>query len=236
MYVIFNKQIWRGYSPGWTSYTGASPHTDHIHISLTWNGARGHTSFWTGRTWAHDYGTCQLFADQPGTVAGREPRTTPCPEPAAAVSSSERALLWMGSSGSAVAEVQRRLGVSDTGTFGALTRSALLQYQRSHDLPRTGAVDDPTWARLGSGRLEAPRWSASEAADAAHSMGDPELSPGAAGRGAYALQTALRMPQADRTGYFGRRTAEAVLTAKKAAGLADGNARVTAGLWERLPL
>ncbi len=236
MYVIFNKQMWRAYDPGWTSYSGASPHTDHIHISLTWNGARGHTSFWTGRTWAHDYGTCQLFQGQPGTVAGRKPRTTPCPEPAGAISSSERPMLWLGSSGSAVREVQRRLGVSDTGTFGTLTRDAVLRYQRTHDLPRTGAVDDPTWARLGAGRLEAPAWTAREAADAAHSMGDPELSRGAAGRGAYALQVALRMPAADRTGYFGPRTAQAVLEGKRAVGLVDDNARVTAELWDRLPL
>jgi peptidoglycan hydrolase-like protein with peptidoglycan-binding domain len=235
MYVIYNKQIWRGYSPGWAAYTGASPHTDHIHISLTWNGARGHTSFWTGRTWEHDYGTCQLFMEQPGTVAGRKPRTTPCPDPAGAVHSSQRAMLWLGSTGSAVGEVQRRLGVSDTGSFGTGTRSAVLEYQRSHDLPHTGAVDDPTWARLGVGRLEAPPWSAVEAADAGHDMGDPELSRGAAGRGAYALQTALRMPAADRTGYFGPRTADAVLAAKRTAGMAADNARVSAELWAVLP-
>ncbi len=145
-------------------------------------------------------------------------------------------MLWLGSSGSAVREVQRRLGVSDTGTFGTLTRDAVLRYQRTHDQPRTGAVDDPTWARLGAGRLEAPAWTAREAADAAHSMGDPELSRGAAGRGAYALQVALRMPAADRTGYFGPRTAQAVLEGKRAVGLVDDNARVTAELWDRLPL
>ena len=236
MYVIFNKQMWRAYDPGWSAYRGASPHTDHIHISLTWNGARGHTSFWTGHTWAHDYGTCTLFQDQPGTVATRKPRTTPCSEPAPAVWSSQRGMLWLGSTGSAVREVQQRLGVTDTGTFGTLTRDAVLRYQRSHDLPRTGAVDDPTWARLGLGRLEAPAWSAPEAADAAHSMGDPELSRGATGRGAYALQTALRMPAVDRTGYFGPRTAKAVLAAKRTAGLTADDARVTAELWAHLPL
>jgi peptidoglycan hydrolase-like protein with peptidoglycan-binding domain len=67
-------------------------------------------------------------------------------------------------------------------------------------------------------------------------MGDPELSRGATGRGAYALQRALRMPAVDRTGYFGPRTAKAVLAAKRTAGLTDDNARVTAELWDRLPL
>jgi hypothetical protein len=49
MYVIWNRQIW---SPGpdaaWKPYTGSSPHTDHVHISLSWAGARLETSFWSG--------------------------------------------------------------------------------------------------------------------------------------------------------------------------------------------
>lgn len=49
MYVIWNHQIW---SPGpdstWRAYTGTNPHTDHVHISLSWAGARAETSFWSG--------------------------------------------------------------------------------------------------------------------------------------------------------------------------------------------
>lgn len=49
MYVIWNHQIW---SPGpdstWRPYTGSHPHTDHVHISLSWAGARAETSFWSG--------------------------------------------------------------------------------------------------------------------------------------------------------------------------------------------
>ena len=50
-YVIWNKRIWGSYaaSSGWRKYTGASPHTDHVHISFTWAGARKKTSFWTGK-------------------------------------------------------------------------------------------------------------------------------------------------------------------------------------------
>lgn len=48
MYVIWNRQIWSAYriSEGWRPYTGASPHTDHMHISMSWDGALGRTSFW----------------------------------------------------------------------------------------------------------------------------------------------------------------------------------------------
>lgn len=58
MYVIWNKRIWFPFS-GWRTYCemkkgtcvgddgGArSPHTDHVHFSFTWAGARKQTSFW----------------------------------------------------------------------------------------------------------------------------------------------------------------------------------------------
>jgi hypothetical protein len=49
MYIIWNRKIWRAYSPvGWGDYTGSVPHTDHVHISLSVDGASGRTSFWTG--------------------------------------------------------------------------------------------------------------------------------------------------------------------------------------------
>lgn len=46
MYVIWNRQMWQAVDPVWRPYTGTSPHTDHIHISLSWVGARLQTSFW----------------------------------------------------------------------------------------------------------------------------------------------------------------------------------------------
>ena len=47
-YMIWNRKIWGAYraSSGWRPYTGASAHRDHVHFSLSWNGARGKTSFW----------------------------------------------------------------------------------------------------------------------------------------------------------------------------------------------
>jgi hypothetical protein len=50
MYVIWNKRIWGAYSAGsgWRPYTGADPHTGHMHISLSWAGAEKKTSYWTG--------------------------------------------------------------------------------------------------------------------------------------------------------------------------------------------
>jgi hypothetical protein len=50
MYVIWNHRMWRSYRPqdGWQPYTGtANPHTDHIHLSFSWQGALRQTSWWT---------------------------------------------------------------------------------------------------------------------------------------------------------------------------------------------
>jgi hypothetical protein len=59
MYMIWNRRIWKAYeSPStWQAYTGSSPHTDHIHFSFSWAGARRQTSWWSGGTGLSVYGT-----------------------------------------------------------------------------------------------------------------------------------------------------------------------------------
>jgi len=55
MYFIWNSKIWGAYrSPnsscktgGWKGYTGSNPHTDHVHISWAWPGAKKQTTWWT---------------------------------------------------------------------------------------------------------------------------------------------------------------------------------------------
>lgn len=52
MYVIWDGRTWEAYGAarggdGWRAYTGYSPHTDHIHISLSLAGAAQQTSYWT---------------------------------------------------------------------------------------------------------------------------------------------------------------------------------------------
>ena len=81
MYVIWNKHSWNAYdkNPTWVPYTGANPHTDHIHISLSWDGALKRTSFWTGvATSRYDYGPCQIWIGEP-VQAG--PHYDRCPTP-----------------------------------------------------------------------------------------------------------------------------------------------------------
>ena len=48
MYIIWDGHIWSSYlaDDGWRPYSGPSAHTDHVHISLSWDGALGETSLW----------------------------------------------------------------------------------------------------------------------------------------------------------------------------------------------
>jgi len=236
MYVIYNHKIWAGYAPGWRAYTGADPHTSHIHISLTWNGARAHTSFWTGRVWPTDYGTCQVFSRQPSVVVSKRPRTTPCPEPAESPRGSSRPLAWIGSSGPAVDDAQALLGVAQTGRFDPTTRKAVLAYQRANELPRTGALDDPTGASLdpATRTKRTPAWTPRTAVRWAHAHGDPTIHRGGAGKSVAALQTALRLGDSARTGFYGQQTRAAVLALKESAGL-PATALVNADVWALLP-
>jgi len=59
-YIIWNRKIWGSWSGGWDEYcvkkpAGCrdpdskallNPHTDHVHISFGWDGARMATTFW----------------------------------------------------------------------------------------------------------------------------------------------------------------------------------------------
>jgi cell wall-associated NlpC family hydrolase len=59
--------------------------------------------------------------------------------------------LSRGSSGAAVRQLQRELGVTADGEFGPQTEAAVRAFQRSHDLPVTGLVGPLTRAALGDG-------------------------------------------------------------------------------------
>ena len=235
MYVIYNRKIWATYSPGWRDYSGGDPHTSHIHISMSWNGARGATSFWRGSVPARDYGPCAFFTGQPAAISAAKPRTTPCPSAAASPRGSRSPFAWLGTVGDHVGRAQRLLGVSTTRVFDRATRDRLLGYQGSHDLPRTGALDGPTWASLGPAtRLQSvPAWTAAEAVAWARRHGSPTLRRQSAGKPVYALQVALRIPDRLRTGFLGRRTATAVSQFRTGHGMSPAGV-VTPAVWDAL--
>lgn len=41
--IIWYRKIWSAQHPnsGWRAYSGVNPHTDHVHVGLNWDGARG---------------------------------------------------------------------------------------------------------------------------------------------------------------------------------------------------
>ena len=80
-YVIWDRQTWQSWTGVWKPYTGANPHTDHIHLSLSWDGAFQRTSFWTGAAVSPvDHGPCQVYA---GVLVApySGPNHTACPPP-----------------------------------------------------------------------------------------------------------------------------------------------------------
>jgi peptidoglycan hydrolase-like protein with peptidoglycan-binding domain len=153
MYVIWNGKIWASYraAEGWRAYTGGESHSDHIHISLSWNGAMKRTSWWTGKAAAPDYGPCPTIE---GELAAKysAPRATPCPAPTPISSLSGTPLLQLESTGPYVKQLQRRLSVIPvSGYFGPLTDAALRKFQKSHGLSVTGKTDVRTWTALRAG-------------------------------------------------------------------------------------
>lgn len=212
MYVIHNKMIWAVYreKDGWRPSSG---HTDHIHVSFSWNGARGNTSFWTGQVQPVDYGPCAVFAGQPGVIRST-PRATACSKSVALVRKHPNAIAELGSKAKTVVTAQKLLKVTQTKTFDTATRTAVRAYQTAHDLPDTGTLDVPTWAALFPSKATddvSSGYTAKEAADRGLAYyADTLRKLGSKGKPTLFLQVALGMNAVDRNGYFGAVTEAAV--------------------------
>ena len=57
-------------------------------------------------------------------------------------------LLKLGSKGEEVKQLQKKLGVTDTGNFGPLTETAVKKWQKENGLLDDGIVGDTTWGKL----------------------------------------------------------------------------------------
>ena len=90
MYIIWNDKMWSSYRPseGWRPYSSCADtpasaydtacHRNHIHLSLSWEGANGRTSFWTKQVAPSRLGP--LPSRRPELVrgpGGPEPRPVP---------------------------------------------------------------------------------------------------------------------------------------------------------------
>jgi len=179
MYLIWNNKIWGAYRPsdGWRAYSSCASHPetgwdtachrDHIHISLSWEGAMGRTSYWSGSAAATDYGPCRVpdLTWAPPYAAARAtacPTYPPVPVPAGASSLLKRliaasgALLRPASVGSPVGAVNELLGLGTGTSWTASTTAGLRAYQAAHQLAQSGVMDVATWrAATGSGLVAA---------------------------------------------------------------------------------
>ncbi|MDX6232451.1 MAG: hypothetical protein QOH68_1435 [Nocardioidaceae bacterium] len=228
MYIIYNKKIWAVYraSEGWRPNTG---HTDHVHISFSWNGARGNTSFWTGKVGTIDLGPCIAFTGTYATLAST-PRTAACPRTESLVKKTSVADRAYGTTGTIVLKAQKLLKVKETKKFDAATWKAVKAYQQDHDLPLTGTLDQPTWASLSPSSITSnvvDGYTQGEAiAYGAQSYAGSTIKQGQVGKAVLFLQTALGMPVADRNGLFNTKTLAAVQKLQASAGLTqDGVVR-----------
>ena len=221
MYMIHNKLIWAIYraKDGWRPSSG---HTDHIHISFSWNGARANTSFWTGKIAAVDRGPCSRFAGTPAVLTS-SPRTGACPNSSAAVKKTSRPNRAYGSTGSDVKTAQRLLGIPQSGTFDRTTWWSVRRFQQANEVPYTGALDSPTWSTLSPADVTSrTTWGYTQDKAIAHGLSrSTTLRTPTVGTDVAILQVALKMKLAHRNGYFGPLTVAAVKRLQAGSGLSQ---------------
>ena len=156
-YMIWNRRIWGAYSAdrGWRKYTGANPHTDHVHFSLSWAGARKQTSFWNPR---HFPGSSTPPPPAP-TPTEPEP-TTPAPPPPTGGGSHpakpEPATPATLASGTPLVSERvdvpaaKRYGARPTGALVAGHRYLVEAWGTYRFAQKSGSVADPECSRVGS--------------------------------------------------------------------------------------
>jgi hypothetical protein len=168
-YIIWDNRIWGSWDGTWQDYNNCSQtpsaaydnacHRTHVHVSLSWNGAMGQTTFWTGRVAAFDYGPCRP-ADLNWADPWYHANPTRCPSYAkvqarAGASSVARALvaysgarLSGGMTGPAVTAVQAALGVRQSAVMDSTTTAAVSSFRIKHGIPAGYVVGQLTWRAL----------------------------------------------------------------------------------------
>ncbi len=212
-YVIWNGLIYMKDDNAWRHYVGASPHTDHVHLSFTWDGAMMRTSWWTGVAVTEpDLGPCATTSAQYAAIH-TFPRFEACSDTAIGTPSTEFGRVRPGEAGPGVSMLQTVLGIEPSGVLDEATRTALIDWQTEHDLPATGVADAVTYAAAQGIELgEVPEsalavlpedWQVSEFTPYRRTT----LTQGAEGKAVVVVQEALG---AEPDGVFGPKTAEAL--------------------------
>ena len=139
MYMIWNQRIWHAYDDrGWVAYTGADPHTGHVHFSFGWNAAKAATSYWSGRVAAIDYGPSGPAHVTPVASAAN----------LRILHDFGATTLTSSSSGPAVTQLQTGLRLPADGSYGAYTATAVTQFQQDQHVTATGTFGPADWTLL----------------------------------------------------------------------------------------
>ena len=181
-YIIWNRQMWRAYDPGrgWAPYSGVSPHTDHIHISFTWDGAYQRTSWWTGKA---------LTAVQlTGPISGPSAPVVTTPP----VTASGYPLLKRGDTHKDLLIAQGALALAKDGVFGPGTEAAVASFQSRHGVPVTKQLDNATWNKMVAlGRIPARNGGTTTPTSPLSAYVNTIIQRGSKGAAVIALQKAL---------------------------------------------
>jgi len=165
MYVMWDGRIWGAYAPerGWRPFTcsGATAcHRDHVHISLTWDGAYARTSFYSGRAvTVTDRGPCVVTGHYfaiPYNDRIRNPYrcgrwlALPATDPVLAVlRANARRNVSLRERSSAILALESVLGGEPASTRSSyLTGQELAAFQFRRGLRVTGTVTPDTWREL----------------------------------------------------------------------------------------
>ena len=170
MYIIWNNRMWGSWDGKWEAYNNCAKtpavgldsacHRNHMHLSLSWPGALGRTSFWTRHVYtAQDYGPCRQ-ADLNWAANYAVPRPKTCPRynrvgPPAHASKAKTwviaysgAIMYPGQTGEPIKAVQLAFNKPVTGHLDPATVGAVNRYKKAHRLPANGVVDTAMWRML----------------------------------------------------------------------------------------
>jgi hypothetical protein len=170
MYLIWNNRIWSSGDQQWSAYNNCAKtpsksldsacHRNHMHFSLSWNGALGRTSFFSKHVFTvTDYGPCRVKGlNWAGAYRGRNTAGCtwyPTIRAPAHASTPVQALvrysgitLSHGARNPAVVAIQQVLKVPVTSAYDARTIAAVNAFKRRHKLRANGALDVATWRAL----------------------------------------------------------------------------------------
>jgi peptidoglycan hydrolase-like protein with peptidoglycan-binding domain len=237
--IIWNAHSWRPNGGGWQGYVGQSAHTDHVHLSFSWDGAMMRTSWWTGVALQEiDHGPCPVVAGQYAAVP-LGPNREACPAEQVSAPQTDYASVRPGGSGRGVGFVQSLLGVTQSGTLDDSTREALFAWQRDQKIPQTGVADQMTYAAA-LGRRLPPIPPAALAVPREAFMRTPytphlraSLEVGSQGKAVRMLQRGLGV---DQDGDFGPQTERALRTFTAEHPLLTEGTETTTALWHVLQL